>query len=433
MKSGLSSFTLDPPDLKQLAYNVLSMFRDLEVLSPSRSSQAKKIAFINTANRAWSVVETRFLMPHLQGFEVREFYFSPGAKPFKAERTWLDEQIIQCDSHTQLLTQLQAFSPSTIYLRVSPHTRSEYLISVCRVLFPEAALVIEPYDMSCLFDSAVLGYQSAQDPAYVQALQGCAVALHYADALVVKMGGERFDKMPKPRPEIFIPMFPTSAYADDTVKQPLPAELAPLLNNQTKRKVLYAGSASARELVSGIGSVDGANLIRYFDHVIQDEVFSLTIVNGAHFSADEDSSPKFSGLMQRYQAAAPKQPAANYLRALPLDQLACLAINFDLGICCAHYAEDRVVEVTKVSVPNRMTTYLNAELPVIIDDRFEFAATLIESFNAGKKVPAGNFEVFMDTLKQINLIQAKDGVRRLKQHLLEENNKNLASLLLTFR
>jgi len=379
VNSEVSPFMLDKPDLKQVERDLLNTFPNLSIESSLGLGSKNKVAILNTANRPWSIIDSVFLKSLLPEFEVQEFYFSPGNKPFQAEANSLDDKVLISQSHKELFENLKVFSPSTLYLRVSPHTKSEYLISVCRIFFPNIILIIEPYDLTCLFDLKVLGYDGAQNKEYQSAMRGCAVAFHYSEALVIKMGGQRFENMAKPRPEIFMPIFPTSAYqsVDDLhIKSPSTTDV--FTGVSKSRQILYAGSASARELVSGIGSIDGANLIRYFDRVVEDPRFYLTIINGAHFSEGEDQTVKFSGLLGRY--ALPNSPVQNcaYRRAMTQAQLSRLALNFDLGICCAHYAEDQVVEVTRVSLPNRMTTYLNAELPVIIDDRFEFASSLIE-------------------------------------------------------
>ena len=437
VNSEVSPFMLDKPDLTQVKSDLLITLPNLSIEPSLGQGSKNKVAILNTANRPWSIISSAFLKSSLPSSEVQEFYFSPGSKPFQAEGNSLDEKMVVSQSHHELFDLLKTFSPSTLYLRVSPHTKSEYLISLCRIMFPNVVLIVETYDLTCLFDIKVLGYESDQNKDYQSAMLGCAVALHYCDALIVKMGGERFDNWPKPRPDNIISFFPTSAYQSTEDTYQASVSHNDNLSQQTElskvRQVLYAGSASARELTSGIGSVDGANLIRYFDRVIQEETLQLTIINGAHFTVEEDQSTKFVGLIDRYGAIRSKQEKGVYFRAMPLDKVASLAINFDLGICCAHYAEDQVVEVTRVSLPNRMTTYLNADLPVIIDDRFEYASSLIEEFEAGKVIPAGDFEAFASSLAEIDIKKARAGVKRLKRFFQDQNDKNLASLLLTIR
>lgn len=432
--SEVSPFMLDKPDLKQVERDLLNTFPNLSIEPSLGLGSKNKVAILNTANRPWSIIDSTYLKNLLPEFEVQEFYFSSSHKPFQAEANGLDAKVLISQSHKELFENLKNFSPSTVYLRVSPHTKSEYLISVCRIAFPNIVLIIEPYDLTCLFDLKVLGYDGEQNKEYQAAMAGCAVAFHYSDALVIKMGGQRFESMAKPRPEIFIPIYPTYDYktVDDLhIKSPSTTKV--FSGASYSRQILYAGSASARELVSGIGSIDGANLISYFDRIAEDPRFYLTIINGAHFSEVEDQSVKFSGLLDRY--ALPNSLVQNcaYRRAMTQAQLARFAMNFDLGICCAHYAEDQVVEVTRVSLPNRMTTYLNAELPVIIDDRFEFASALIEQFGAGKVIPAGDFEFFATVLAEIDVNKAREGVKRLKRFFQDQNKKNLALLLPTIR
>lgn len=429
-----SPFMLAKPDLDQLKHDLLVRYPELQLGDASTKVREKTVAILNTANRPWAIIDSAYLMKMLEGYQVQEFYFSPGSKPFQSDGQIHDESMQRAENINKLIELISAFNPSTLYLRVSPHTKSEFLITLCRICFPKLTLIVEPYDMSCLFNDNALNHLNSERVSLEDAMLGCAVALHYCQGLVVKMGGQRYIDWKKPHPEIFIPVFPTSAYQPEYSSGAI-SDVAEIHNTQLnkRRNILYAGSASARELVSGFGSIDGANLMGYFERILADERFYLSIINGAHFTEQEDSSEKFAMLLERFGLPNTPGPKSSYRRALTLPQLGELAINFDLGICCAHYAEDQVEEVTRLSIPNRMTTYLNAELPVIIDDRFEFSASLINEFDAGKVIPAGEFETFANALAEININKAREGVRRLKCFFQEQNNKNLASLLLTIR
>ena len=205
------------------------------------------------------------------------------------------------------------------------------------------------------------------------------------------------------------------------------AERAPL-RNEMPRRVLYAGAMSARELAGGLGSVPGANLVRYFDAVGRDPRLRLDIVNAVHGGADEDASPKFNALLARYPLAGAVDQPISYHRAMTRDALIDFSAGHALGICAAHYREDKVMEVTRMGIPNRVMTYLAAGLPAVLDNRFEFAAELIGSEGAGAVIEAGDFGGFVETLATLDLAAARAGCARLRQSMLRANDRSLATL-----
>jgi hypothetical protein len=385
----------------------------------SAADEPARLAIVNTANRPWAVIDSKTISERWQACPLQEFYFSPGGRAFDHSGLAIDDAVTVILESAELTRQLQVFAPTVIYLRVSPHTKSEFLIAVLRLAFPAAVLVVEFYDASCHFKLDALSYIfGGNQQAIAGALEGCAVGFHYADAVVVKMGGTGFHTWYGETKTPLLQFFP--ALED--------APLQRISHEQSSRRVLYAGSLSARELLGGIGSVDGANMVQYFDMFAGQTECTLEIVNAAHGTATEDKSEKFAALLQRY---GPKsgQSAIHYRRAMPRQKLIEFACGFDIGICCAHYRDDKVMDVTRYGLPNRMMSYLAAGLPVIIDDRFEYAADLITKFGAGAVVRAGDFTGFRALLHSLDLGQASEGAEKLVQHMRDENVKILSSLL----
>lgn len=372
------------------------------------AANAGRLAVVNTANRPWAVMEVAALKRATQPSSVQEHYYSPTGRPFDRGDADADKVLLCHDDIASLITALAAEKPETLYLRVSPHTRSEYLVGLLRSQFPEVRLIVEFYDLSCLFDRATLKSIFAGDNGAVEkALLGCAAALHLADGVVVKMGGTGFSEWKHKFTVPIVSYFPSLEI--NTVKQP-----AVKTNH---RKVLYAGSLSARELNGGMGSVPGANFIKYFDAAAAMPDCELTIVNGVHGNEAEDTSEKFSALLRRYK----NQPTTYYRRAMPRDKLITYAATFDIGLCCAHYSDDVVQEVTRLGLPNRMMSYIAAGLPILIDDRFSFAADLVRDFDAGLVVPAGDFEAFVEGITSMDIALARKGVQALKRFMLDCN------------
>ncbi len=393
------------PSLKELQITFSdSLSSDLRKWAPN----AGRLAVVNTANRPWAVMEVAALKRAIQPSSVQEHYYSPAGRPFDRGDTDADKELLCHGDIASLITALATEKPETLYLRVSPHTRSEHLVGLLRSQFPEIRLVVEFYDLSCLFDRATLESIFAGDNgAAEKALLGCAAALHLADGVVVKMGGAGFSEWKHNFTVPVVSYFPSLEV--NTALQPA-AET-------NLRKVLYAGSLSARELNGGIGSVPGANFIKYFDAVAALPDCELTIVNGVHGSEAEDTSEKFSALLKRYK----NQPTTYYRRAMSRDKLVMHAATFDIGLCCAHYRDDVVQQVTRLGLPNRMMSYIAAGLPILIDDRFSFAAGLVRDFDAGLVVPAGDFEAFAEGITSMDIALARKGVKALKRYMLDCN------------
>lgn len=388
-----------------------------------------RVAIINTANRPWSIIQSDTLKRLFPEITFQEFYFSTGNRAFQPDGSQLDSAVICCGSLEELVDRLKMHLPSALYLRVSPHTRSEGIVTQLRRIFYDQRIVVEAYDMSCLFRKEALQQATyPEEAALMNALQGCDTALNECAALVLKMGGEGLTELREKAVSSLVIHYPV--YLNEGI-QPARQTLFPAEGEP--RKILYAGSASAREYNGGLGSVPGANLMRYFECIENHPNLRLTILNAAHDAQWEDALPKFLKLVNRFTSPKSKALGTSYLRSMPFHQLLPFARQFDIGICCAHYENDPVEPVTRFSLPNRMTTYLSADLPIVIDSRFEFAADLVYSYGAGAVVEAGNFMQFESQLNTMDLASARRGVIRLKRHLADQNlieNRLLRAALL---
>lgn len=404
------------PDMDKLRQDLSVEFPCLNVSSVKSLSKTHHMAIINTANRPWAVIDSVVIFRNTNKLTIQEFYFSPSGHAFNHDiKSPMDKQQCLTDTVDELILKLKVFSPGIIYLRVSPHTRSEYLVSLLRLIFPDAKLWIEFYDMSSLFDESGLNYMTAgKSEALQRALQGCAVALHYGDGLVVKMGGNAFRHWQEQLSCPVISYFPSL----DEICFPQKTS-----DNKLK-KVLYAGALSARELLSGHGSVDGANLIAYFDAIAEHNGLELDLVNAVHCLPEEDGLEKFAPLLERYNPGN-YSGRVRYHRSMQRNEIIRYASQFDLGLCCAHYENDKVMEVTRVSLPNRMMTYLGAGIPVVIDDRFDYAASIINESEAGCVIPAGDFQYFLDAVLEIDSNKTRKHVFNIRHDMIQKNQRSL--------
>lgn len=376
----------------------------------------KNLVVINTANRPWTVIDSECLRSLFSEYRYFELFFSTSCYAFERSENDQDQSVKECLDEDYLIESLRQVSPSIIYLRVSPHTRSEYLCSRIRNDFPRSKLIIEFYDISSHFDNETLDYISGFNSDKIhKAIEGCRIAFNEADCLVFKMGGKGFDKWAKTDVKSpYVTYFPS-------VKEPI---LSRKLMASNFRNVLYAGSASAREFNEGFGSVPGANIIRYLDVLSRCDSVNLTIVNAAHWHESENNSSKIKNLLEWCSS----KERVSYLRTMPRVDLVKKASDFQIGICCSHYKEDKVMDVTRFGIPNRVSTYVEAGLPVLVDNRFEYIADLIETFDAGAVIPAGDFDYFSSKVLEMDLLKASRGVFHLASYMIDENKKSLAKV-----
>lgn len=374
----------------------------------------KKIVVVNTANRPWSVVDSKDLSIAFLGYEFKEIYYSVSGYKFEGA----SDDVYSVFSENELVLFLKTFNPDVIYLRVSPHTRSEHLCKIIRDEFFYSKLVVEFYDMSLNFDSNDRSYMNSGDIFREEkAIEGCYSAINDSDLVVLKSGGDAFKK-----------------WSDENFKSPY-VSYFPNINKdifesvkekKRARNIIYAGSLNSREFNEGAGVAPGANVLNYLNSVLLCDNLNLSVVNAIHWSEDEDSSDRHKNIMRWVEINK-----VDYFRSMSVAKLKKMMLNYDVGMCCSHYFGDKVMDVTRFGVPNRVSTYLSAGLPVLIDESFEYMAGLVKEFGAGVVVPPGNFDYMISSVIDLKLSEAIDGVFEMKEELSEKNISALKCLIET--
>lgn len=378
---------------------------------------------VTPANAPWAVIPNDILVKKFPSVRLTFLYFSPGGRACEpCEDASFTPDVLA--SEQALVARIKQETPDGLYLRVSPHTRSEYLVTLLfDACAPSTRKVVEFYDMSVLLDQQSVAYIFAMDQAAIErAAQACQRALDDADALVFKMGGPLFDAWSHAFKSKSILYFPCVDHGLDVNTGDVTKRHYPEMSSGVTR-LIYAGAISSRELDGGIGSAPGANFLRYFSAIAADDSLSLDVINAVHVAESEDRSPKFAPLIRYMQAHA-----IGYRRALVGREFHDYLAGFDMGFCCAHYAGDRVQRVTQYGLPNRMMSYLTADVPVIIDDQFTYAADLIRDFDAGLVVRAGDFEQMLHQIKGFDRVRARHGMARLRTSMIKRNQNALTRL-----
>ncbi len=407
-----------PGSLEDLLRGQEASRLDGSVVSESKTrASGTDLAIINTANAPWRVVPDTSLRALCPPERTAEFFFSPKGHPCQTPAVG-DWPVTDCGRNLdRLLAELARHNPAVIYLRTSPHTQSEFLASHLHEQHGKARILHEFYDMSALFSDGFLRRHSGYDDEACRAARlGTYHAARHGQLLIGKVGGAQWEKLVGAIPADAVTFFPlpdndppeVSAKVEVPVDRPL--------------RLAFAGSMTAWEILRPGEGVPGANFLRFFEAATAAGTAEVTIFNAAHRTGEQDSDARFQPLMERYGAAT---GPIRYYRALDQDRLLAAFADFDLGLCCSHYPEDRVEPLSRSVMANRFAGYLAAGLPVIVDNRFEFMADLITRFEAGIVIAPEAMADLPDRLRTQSLSALRAGATRLRDHLSAQNRDTL--------
>ena len=352
---------------------------------------------------------------------VHGLYYSPKSYALAAD-PYVDLKIGPCPSVNALKNQIRDHAPDLVYLRVSPHTLSESLIHTIHQTCPDARLIIEFYDASPFFSEWALKKIFADDQSAIDnAKSACDFAYAHADLIISKMGGETFDAWCASRSANHSVYFPIR-----TLERPQNVVAQHQSRSSSRaKKLIYAGSMTGPAQTAQ-QKTDGANILPYITHLDDLNDIHIDIYNAADIRSDDENGLRFKSL----EDSIGTLKSTFYHPSVPPADLLNKAVTYDLGLCCAHLETDMVMDVTRTGIPNRMTSYLSAGLPVVIDDRFEFAADLIKSHGAGLVIPAGDFSSLKRRVERADLNALRAGVASLKDYMNQNNQIALEKIVM---
>lgn len=357
-------------------------------------------------------------------------YYSPkGIPESQGNAKQYADCFVDCRNDMALLLKvLENCAAETIYLRVSPHTKSEFLISEIANHLSQVDLVVEFYDLSELFTDIFLsGIGGYDDLAISSARKGCEQAWHHAKAVVTKNGGDSWNGYIRGRAADHIGIIP------HFWPQPRPHHLSPIFHSEDKGgnppddncHLVYAGSISPREITHGIGSNPGANILAYIEAAARTPGISLDIFNTADRSGKDEGDRRFAPLKEHLERLS---NSIAYSAHIDEYKLHSRLSGYDLGLCCSHYAQDRVELQTRVGLPNRAMICLANGLPVITDSRFEHLADLIKEYGLGIVLPPENISAFGDVVQQFLSGQSHDRLEKFRSFATKSNLDALSKL-----
>ena len=85
-------------------------------------------------------------------------------------------------------------------------------------------------------------------------------------------------------------------------------------------------------------------------------------------------------------------------------------------------------QVGRVAIPNRVMSYICSGLPVIVDTRAEFTASMISAYNAGVLVDPASPNDLERKLRSADITALRQGTAELKQALIQQNQQQLKKL-----
>jgi len=320
-----------------------------------------------------------------------------------------------------LLTQLK---PKNVYIRVSPHTNSEWLSTFVRSILPDAIIVAEYYDMSVLFSDSFLREKllySTSDLDISKASTYLAANMG-VDYLVCKSGGQHWESLQSKITTKCGNYFPLLSATELSNSKKDDRFLAPKRTNKLI-KVIYAGSIPADEITKGLGCFPGANMFRYLYQMTEQSGIGVDLYN----AGDHDEIGKISednNLLRRTFSEGP----IRYYPSIPFSELLVRAGEYDYGFTAVHYPNDFAENVTRSGVGNRFMGYLMAGLPVIVDSYFEYQAELVLEFNAGIVIEPENMNNLADIVRNTDPAPLREGVINLRQYMMRENAKTYKHL-----
>ena len=305
-----------------------------------------------------------------------------------------------------LLQALERYGPKTVYLRT--FFDEGFLSYSIPKRLPKAVLVHEMFDMAIVFPDEVLRVWNRWTDAKITNLRLVEWhSLRNSDLVVSKRGGacwETITAIASARPATFFSRVIASERDDAVGADGIP----PVPDQPTPIRIVYAGYLPPNPRHVG-GYYD---LYPCFERLTADGSCIVDIYNAGHRPADDVF----------YAAYLARQDGGriNYHRATDYN-----ALIREIGRC--HFGwlynerSDIYIHDAAVTIPGRITGYLSAGLPVIIDDEFDFLAGLVRRFNAGIVVPEGRTEMIPELIRTADYPSLKAGAKELLRHMAAGN------------
>jgi len=342
----------------------------------------------------------------LPASETVLLYFSPYEK-FRPSEVY---PTIDLASSTTLLAEaLHHLAPDVVVLRSTSHL--SFLAVFIRSVLPGAVLVHDFYDFTNLLPTSLLCGWLAMSPEQVRVSHLAEYhSLQTADLIVSKRDGPWWDRMLAPTTKPYVSFFPGTQPA-------LTPHAGTPRRGDAPWNILYAGILLQPKPGEYAGDY---NFLPLFEALAAGGRFRFALYNGAHADATQDAA--FAHFIERY-AAEP----IRYHRRVSYPELHALSRGCDFG----WLYRERGGEVSydaATAIPARCLGYLNAGLPVILDDKWGYLEDLVLRHHAGIILPQGEAARLPQILAAVDLERLRAGAASLLSFCLEHNDKALARI-----
>lgn len=320
---------------------------------------------------------------------------------------------------------LEGFQPENVYLKVSPHTHSDWLTHFVRSTLPQARVLVEYYDMASLFSEDFLRERLHYRDADLDLAQAAtyAAATGGVDGMIVKSGGAHWQSLASSFGTAVLPLFPLIPLSvQGESREPDHPGIVQCRTEKPCFKVVYAGSVPAEEIKHGLGSFPGANMFRYLYRLVEDGDIEVDLFNAgdhAEFAVSDDS---------RLLRETFREGLIRYHTSIPFSQLLTIGSHYDFAFTAVHYPQDFTENVTRSGIGNRFMGYLMAGMPVIVDSYFEFQAELIARFNAGIVIEPEQLDDLPARIRAADPVEMRRGVQDLLNYMRRVNQTSFAQI-----
>jgi hypothetical protein len=313
-----------------------------------------------------------------------------------------------------LIDNLRRLQPSVVYLKTSPHSTGEFLPFIVKSILPDCVLINEMYDVASLMQSSRLkqsyGYS---DQEIYWARLGNLFSAQHADLIVCKNGGLGWDRLAASFAAPCVTVFPIGGEPPQQAYRP---------PSSRQCRVLFAGSIPPIELVNGRTTHGDLNYLDYFDVLETVPDVSVDMFNGGHVVGGDAFFQDYAARYPLHNSVRyhPRAAAADLIEKMP---------DYEFGWLCCHKDDECDVEpISSVVIGNKLTTYVDGGLPIVIDRNYVFMTELVERFGAGLACSWGERHEIGSRMLEADGEAMRAGVLRLRQHMRNENLRSLEAI-----
>lgn len=294
------------------------------------------------------------------------------------------------------------YSPKNIYIRTMFDTGCA--VYSIRNKFKNSFIIHEMFDLSIVFPDAQLIRWNKWNEDIIKTLRHAEWnSFQTSDFIISKRGGRCWEKILSPFNTQYATVFSRVSIPDE--EPVVPSSEGPI-------QIAYAGYLSPEARHLG-GYYD---LYPCFENLIASTNAVIDIYNAGHLPTVHHDEAYRHYVMRDYGGRI------NYHRAKPYDDLLHALPAYHFGWLC-NERSDIYIHDAAVTIPGRLTGYISAGVPVILDDEFEFLAGLIDSFGAGIVVPGGRTDLIPDLIRRADHTALRAGARRLRAHMFARNQE----------